>query len=110
MFDYFDLWFEATDVVRIGRRLSGMSLTRVKPNRYNICVSIEAIKITLADARYLQQDGDHYFVTFSSHNTGAQLPDPKLLTFHAACARVARLSGAAQAIDELEEDDEDLAF
>lgn len=50
MFDYFDLWFEATDVVRIGRRLSGMSLTRVKPNRYNICVSIEAIKITLADA------------------------------------------------------------
>ena len=48
------------------------------------------------------------FVTFSSHVTGARLPNCKLLTLHAVCARVGHLSGAAQAVNELEEDVEEL--
>lgn len=32
------------------------------------------------------------------------LPDPRLLALHAACVRVAHMSGAAQTLDELDRD------
>ena len=45
---------------------------------------------------------------FTSNHGDAQLPNPKLLTLHAACARVVRMSGAAEAIDKLECDVEEM--
>ena len=35
------------------------------------------------------------------------LPDPRLLALHAVCVRVAHMSGAAEALDELDRDIED---
>ena len=37
----------------------------------------------------------------------ARLPSPQLLVLHAACARIARMSGAAEALNELERGVED---
>ena len=53
---------------------------------------------------------DHFgdvFVTFTRSDERQKLPDPKLLGLHAACARVAHLSGAAKAFDQLESDVEE---
>lgn len=55
---------------------------------------------------HLDADGNRLFVEFSS-SVDAQYPNPKLLALHAACARVAHMSGAAEAFDELERDVED---
>ena len=55
-------------------------------------------------------NGNCLYVTFSSNNLDARLPNPKLLALHAACARVAHMSGAAKTFDELECDVEDEAF
>jgi len=80
----------------------------VKPS---VCVFHDALKINLAQAENLHKlevDDGNFLVTFSSHNNGAQPPDHRLLTLHAVCARVAYLSGAAQAIfDELWQDVDD---
>lgn len=54
--------------------------------------------------RHLHVDGDQLSVTFSSNHKDARVPNPKLLALHAACARVAHMSGAAEAFDELERD------
>jgi len=62
---------------------------------------------------HLRADGNRLCVTFSSNHENARVPDPKLLALHAACARVAHMSGAAEAFDEFERDIEDtrvLAF
>ena len=61
----------------------------------------------------MRVDGNRLSVRFSSNNPDARLPNPKLLALHAACARVAHMSGAAEAFDELERDVEEtkvLAF
>ena len=58
----------------------------------------------------MRVDGNRLSVTFSSNNPDARLPNPKLLALHAACARVAHMSGAAEAFDELECDVEDETF
>ena len=55
----------------------------------------------------MRVDGNRLSVTFSSNNPDARLPNPKLLALHAACARVAHMSGAAEAFDELERDVEE---
>ena len=47
------------------------------------------------------------FVTFSRTDNSQDFPDPRLLGLHATCARVAHLSGAAEAINEVERDLED---
>ena len=85
-----------------------MNLTRAQPDCYSVCTYHHALKRDLTRFGYLHQAGDRLLVTFSSHITGAQLPDCKLLTLHAVCARVAHLSGAAEVIDELELDDDEL--
>ena len=46
------------------------------------------------------------FVTFS-YDDEELLPDPQLLDLHAVCARVAHMSGAAEALNKLERDIED---
>ena len=85
-----------------------MNLTHAQPDCYEVCAYFEGVKRDLTLFKYLHRDGDRLFVTFSSHDTDARLPDCNLLTLHAVCARVAHLSGAAQAIDELDQDVEEL--
>lgn len=61
-------------------------------------------------------DRDRRYVTFTQSDPSRELlelPDSKLLNLHAACARVAQMSGAAKAFDRLEGDIEEtyvLAF
>jgi len=93
----------------IGRLPGGTNQTCPQPNRYKVCVFDQGHE------RYLRRlvDGGCRFVTFTSSHKNARPPEPKLLALHAACARVVRMSGAAEAIDELERDVEEtrvLAF
>jgi len=85
-----------------------MNLTRAQPNRYNVCSWSEGAKRDLDRAGYLRRDGNRFTVTFSSHTTDTRLPDRRLLTLHAVCARVAHMSGAAEVIDELDRDVEEI--
>jgi len=80
------------------RDFSVVSLMRAQPDRYNVCVFHDTLKINFARYQYLHEDDGHFLVTFSSHKTNARPPDRRLLTLHAVCARVAHLSGATQAI------------
>jgi hypothetical protein len=82
----------------------GTDLTRTQPNRYQVCVSDDIHETFLRMYDHLHADGDRLFATFSPspHCKGARLPNPQLLALHAACARVAHMSGAAEAFDELE--------
>ena len=91
----------------ISRLLSGTNLTHEQPNRYQVCVLLEAQKRMLRSAGYLHEDGDRLSVTFSSNHENARLPDPRLLALHAGCARVAHMTGAARAIAELERNAEE---
>jgi len=43
-------------------------------------------------------------VTFESSQPGLDLPDPRYLRMHAACCRVARLSGAAGYVEDILDD------
>ena len=58
-------------------------------------------------------NGAPMFVEFNGQFEKASPPDPLLLGLHAACARVAHMSGAAEFFDQIERDAEDtrvLAF
>jgi hypothetical protein len=43
-------------------------------------------------------------VTFKSHNGNFDLPDPRYIKMHAACCRVAHMSGAAEYMDDILDD------
>jgi hypothetical protein len=63
--------------------------------------------------KHLHVDGDRLYVTSSSNHTNLRVPNRHTLAFHAACARVAHMSGAANAFDEAGRDVEetrDFAF
>ncbi|KZT08965.1 uncharacterized protein LAESUDRAFT_723269 [Laetiporus sulphureus 93-53] len=82
-FDRLEMWFEATTVE---------NCYRVKTfDEFNEYLDIPAA-VTLT----------------SSNPTTLPLPSPELLALHAACAKVAHLSGAGAYIDELDGDLEDL--
>jgi len=51
---------------------------------------------------------DRLFVTFSRPDPSLEYPDPRLLSLHAVCARVAHMSGAAEAFDKVDRDLEDV--
>ncbi|KAJ8588954.1 hypothetical protein M405DRAFT_792280 [Rhizopogon salebrosus TDB-379] len=74
-FDSLTIWFEET--VCCGT-----------PNKYNICGRREASLVGLPPT-----------VTFTTTDPRLPLPDPRYLRVHAACARVAHLSGAGECID-----------
>jgi hypothetical protein len=57
------------------------------------------------DAAYTR--GLPLMVTFTSTNPAFALPDPCYLRIHAACARVANLSGAGEYVDRIFRDMED---
>jgi hypothetical protein len=48
------------------------------------------------------------FVEFNAGIAGAPPPHPRLLALHAVCARVAYMSGAAEFLDELYREAEDM--
>jgi len=114
-FDNLELWFEGTDEVHYSyyRFPSGTNLTHTQPNRYNVRVSDVDHMRYLRMFGHLHAGGGPLSVTFSSNYKDARLPNPQLLALHAACARVAHMSGAAETFYELERDVEDtrvLAF
>jgi len=76
LFDDLSVWFEATDVV------NQYTLNAISP-------------VFLA--------GYPPVVNFVAH-VDLPLPDPRYLALHAACARVAHLSGAAEYIDDVNRD------
>lgn len=53
-------------------------------------------------------DGAPMVVEFTSGLQGAPPPDPRLLTLHAICARVAHMSGAAEFFDQLQWDADEM--
>lgn len=110
-FDNLRLWFEGTDKVHppIDSLVVLTQLNPTQPDCYRVCV-IDGFFIE----RYLRSFGhlgtdslDRLCVTFRSHAKNAPLPDPNLLALHAVCARVAHMSGAAEAFDKLDRDVED---
>ncbi|KAI1786072.1 hypothetical protein LXA43DRAFT_1185413, partial [Ganoderma leucocontextum] len=78
-FDILSMWFEPIEDVR---------------NRYRIC--------SIWDLPYGLVAGQE--VTFQSTNPRLPLPNREYLRIHAACCRVAHLSGAAGLFNELEKD------
>jgi len=85
----------------IRRPPSDTNLMRTQPNRYKLCASNKG------HAAFLRRSiGNRQHATFTSNHPKARLPNPKLLALHAACARVAHMSGATEVIDELERDAE----
>jgi len=91
-FDNLDLWFEHT----------------ATPHRYQVCVADSVQEFYLERFNHLESDNfGRLFVTFSRTDERQEYPHPRLLGLHAACARVAHMSGAAEAIDKVERDLED---
>ena len=86
---------------------STTNLTHRQPNHYKVCVSDPCYLTPLYKHEHLHGEGDQLFVTFPQ-NKDLQPPEPKLLALHAVCARVAHMSGAAEAFDKLECDVEDI--
>ncbi|KAF8573903.1 hypothetical protein K439DRAFT_1399426 [Ramaria rubella] len=79
MFDSLYLWFEATaDNV---------------PNSYHVCST---------DPEFVQDISSP--VIFTSTHPGLPLPDPRYLALHAACAKVAHVSGAGQYVESVYRD------
>ena len=80
-------------------------------HRYRVCTlhgHQEAFirKIFLGDSHHIS--GAPIFVEFNGQFEKASPPDPLLLGLHAACARVAHMSGAAEFFDQIERDTEDI--
>jgi hypothetical protein len=97
-FDELKLWFEA--VVSGLQSVSPCSecLQDDKENTYNICVTKE---------RILGQFQVNP-IEFTSADPDLPLPNPTYLKIHAACCRVAHLSGAGEYMDKVLEDVEDM--
>ena len=106
-FGRLNLWFEGTDEVRHSRSSWQFQLNVYQPNHYTVCVCDKGNEEYLRQFGHLHADGDRLSVTFSSRHQSLRLPDPRLLALHAACARVAHMSGASEAFDEFERDIED---
>ncbi|GJE94029.1 hypothetical protein PsYK624_101970 [Phanerochaete sordida] len=88
LFDDLSLWLEGTGT----------------PHEYNICVS---------DQLLMPSDIKERTVRFWVHVKDVDeetlpLPDPALLALHAACARAVNMSGAAEYMDKIDCDAEDL--
>ena len=96
-FDQLELWFEAV--------VSGLQIVSLyaeclqdgKENTYNICVMEQADLWTCKSNP----------IEFKSAYPDLPLPNPAYLRIHAACCRVAHLSGAGEYMDKILEDLED---
>ena len=102
--DLMSLWFEAIDG-RVRFRLLSMSVhhrlnTRYRPQPHSY--RIETRPPFVPDASFPRE------VTFTSQ-CNLPLPSPKYLRIHAACCRIAHLSGAAEYLDKIYRDEEELS-
>ena len=102
--DRMALWFEAIDG-RVRFRLLSMSVhhrlnTRYRPQPHSY--RIETRPPFVPDASFPRE------VTFTSQ-CNLPLPSPKYLRIHAACCRIAHLSGAAEYLDKIYRDEEELS-
>ena len=76
-------------------------------HRYYVQVFGEGNAQFVTRDNYLETDErGRPFVTFSCDEK--LIPDPQLLGLHAVCARVAHMSGAAEAFDQLDRDVEEI--
>lgn len=93
-FDRLVLWLEADNVSwDYSYRLYGdLKPFQTKEHTYRICSSIDLIIGGLPDT-----------VTFTKH-ADFDLPDPRYLKMHAACCRVAHMSGAAGYLNDIMDD------
>lgn len=106
MFNSLSLWLEPTDIADQVRVVivSGLShqLIRTCPMQYKVCFA--------PWERGSAPAGVPDVVAFSVHPAagahGLPLPDRRLLAIHAACARAAQLSGAAEYMDRWEWDED----
>ena len=109
-----NMWFESTDTVRHPQTFELPGLIHTQLNKYRVCVADDGCAILLKMFGHLTPNHlGHPCVTFSTSLKDLQLPYPKLLALHAACAQVAHMSGAADAFNEIECDIEEtrvLAF
>ncbi|KAH9080585.1 hypothetical protein EDB83DRAFT_2284635 [Lactarius deliciosus] len=87
-FDQLDIWFEATEGPQKG-----------SPNTYTMKATdpVFLAKCKVADRK----------ITLTSEDPRLPLPNPDYLEIHAACCRVAHLSGAGEYMDKVLEDLED---
>lgn len=67
------------------------------PVRYKVCSPFDGVL-----------RGFPKFVEFQPDNENLPIPSPYYLAMHAACARVANLSGASEYIDRVQRDMEDI--
>jgi hypothetical protein len=83
----------------------------VQEHRYNVCVLDEL------DEVYIHRNfssaknpvlGAPMVVDFTSNLETVPPPNPKLLALHAACARVAHMSGATEFFDKIHRDAEEM--
>ena len=115
-FDNFNLWFEHTEKVRrlLTFLVTPTQLHSAQPNRYQVCFADSHYGHYLRHLDHLQSDNhDRLFLTFFQASDDQELPDPQVLVLHGVCARVAHMSGVAEAFDKVERDVEDtrvLAF
>jgi hypothetical protein len=87
LFDQLELSFEATVSILLSvSKLNFLTHIQASPN----CYKIQKSKVyhTIKDE-----------VTFTTTDPELPLPSPHLLALHAACAKVAQLSGASEFID-----------
>jgi len=100
LFDKLALWFEST----VGRtQISVLSRSQVDnrqgtPNSYKVCVC-SSLDGYHAAARIPEH------VEFTTERQDLPLPSPRYLEIHAACCRVAHMSGAADYYRDLDDDD-----
>lgn len=80
------------------------NLTRTQPNHYTVCVFDGALARELRWYEQFHVDGDR--TSSNPYHDNACPPNPQLLALHATCARAAKLSGAFDALVELERDPE----
>ncbi|TCD64810.1 hypothetical protein EIP91_003591 [Steccherinum ochraceum] len=80
LFDGLNLWFESS---------------KTTPDEYSVCLSDEELREGL---------GVPNTVRFRSHREGLELPSKWYLDLHAVCCKLAKMSGAAAYLDQLDED------
>ena len=94
-FDRLELWLEADDVCqdKTCGYTDDLKLLQNQNHTYRICSNDDLIIRDLPST-----------VTFISSDDKFDLPDPRYIKMHAACCRVAHMSGAAGYMDDIMDD------
>ena len=111
LFDSLELWFEHTEKVWYSETCQPHQFMMLQVHRYRVC-TLDGDQEAFIYRNFVGGDrhinGAPMFVEFNVQLEKAPPPDPLLLGLHAACARVAHMSGAAEFFDQIERDAEDI--